>query len=231
MLKKISSVQKGPSWFEVGLGACLSVLLGVALGAAYMVNKPVLKVSSIPKDAPPNAVYYMEGSRDFTRSALVAQKRKEFAGGGSVSLEEGELNAFIGSISKAAAPAPAAGKPGDKAPPPPANTKTIDVGTLNARIRGGKIQFGDTVTLNAFGVSFAVIVQGTGVFTKQGSAFAFDPEALYVGGCPVLHLPFVRDWVVRNLLFAEPAPDDLAAAWSKLADVSIEGSTLRLKMP
>jgi hypothetical protein len=36
---------------------------------------------------------------------------------------------------------------------------------------------------------------------------------------------------MRKLLFSQPAPDDLAAAWSKLSDVSIEGSTLRLKAP
>jgi hypothetical protein len=107
----------------------------------------------------------------------------------------------------------------------------IDAGTLNVRIKGGKIQFGDTVTFNVYGFSGSVIVQATGGFTRHGSSFEFDPETFYVGGCPAQRLLFVRDFLMKKLLFTQPAPDDLAAAWSKLSDVSIEGSTLRLKAP
>jgi hypothetical protein len=34
---------------------------------------------------------------------------------------------------------------------------------------------------------------------------------------------------MKKLLFTQPIPEDIAAAWSKLSDVSIEGSKLRLK--
>jgi hypothetical protein len=231
MIKKHNKAQKGPSWFEVGLGAVLSVILGTVVGAAYMVSRPVLKVTAIPKDAPANAVYYIEGSHGSGRSSQIAEKRKSLVGGESVSVDEGELNALFGSSAAPEAPKPKAAKPGDKAPPPPANQKAVDVGSLNARIHGGKIQFGDTVTFNVYGISYAVIVQSTGTFSKHGQTFDFDPESLYVGGCPVERLLVVRDYVLKKLLFAQPVPDDLAAAWPKLADVSIEGSTLRLKMP
>lgn len=230
MIKKNTKVQRGPTWFEVGLGAFLSVILGVALGAAYLVSRPVQKVTAIPKDAAASALFYIEGSRSAGRSSDVAEKRKAFVGGESVTVEEGELNSLIGSISQPETPKAKAPKPGEKAPPA-ASERMIDAGTLNARIKGGTIQFGDTVTFNVYGFSAAVIVQATGSFAKRGSGFEFDPETFYVGGCPVQRLLFVRGYLLRKLLFTQPAPDDLAAAWSKLSDVSIEGSTLRLKAP
>ena len=232
MISKNKKAQKGPSWLEVGLGALLSVILGVVLGVAYLASKTVQTVKDIPTDAPAGAVYYIEGSRDFSRDAVIKEKRKDFTDGQSISVDERDLNAFITMVSKppsASAAKPA--KPGDKAPPPPADQKAIDVGTLNARIHQGKIQFGDSVTFNVFGVSGSFIVQARGTISKHGSGFAFDPEEIYVGGCPCQRLLFIKDFVVSKLLFAQPFPDDVAAAWSKLSDVVIEGSTLRLKAP
>jgi hypothetical protein len=215
--------QKAPSTFEVALGAALSVALGCALGAVLLVMKPVLKVKEIPKDPQANAVYFIEGNRDFNRTNEVTEKRKAFAGGESVDLSEGELNVLFSAIAKPAA----ATKPGEKPPEP----KAVDIGGLNARIHDGKLQLSDTVTLSFFGATGAFIVQATGTVEKGGSGFEFVPETFYVGGCPVQRLPVVKDILLKKLLLAQPVPDDLSAAWPKLAAVSIEGSTLRLKMP
>ena len=81
MISKVKKAQKGPSWIEVGLGAALSVILGVVLGAAYLVTKPVQTVKDIPKDAPSGAVYYIEGVRDFNKAAVVEEKRKSLTDG------------------------------------------------------------------------------------------------------------------------------------------------------
>ena len=217
----------GPSLLEVVLGAALSVILGVALGAAYLVFKPVQSVKSVPKDAPSGAVYYIQGARDFNNAREVAEKRKVLVAGGSVGVDEGELNTFLDSAnSPDSGGAPAKGA---KAPPP--SPKAFEVGALNARIHTGRIQFSDTVKFNVFGVTGSVVVQADGDFKKSGSVFAFDPDVIYVGGCPVQRLLFFRDWILSKLLFAQPVPDDIAAAWSKLSDVTIDGSTLRLKMP
>ena len=215
--------QRGPTLFEVALGAGLSVVLGCVLGAALLVMKPVQKVKEIPKDAPANAVYFIEGSRDFNRTSEVGDKRKAFAGGESVELSEGEINVLFGAIAKPGG----APKPGEKAPDP----KMIDLSGLNARIHDGKLQLSDTVTLNYFGVTGSFIVQATGTFEKGGSGFEFAPETIYVGGCPVQRLPVVKDILLKKLLLSQPVPDDLSAAWAKLASVTVEGSTLRLKMP
>jgi hypothetical protein len=229
MLKKNNLKQKGPSWFEVGLGAFLSVILGIALGAAYLVAKPVGKVTAIPKDAPAGAVYYIEGATDLNRSTLGA-KRKSFTGGESVVVDEGELNAFFASLKPAVA-APPAPKPGDKNPPPAPDAKTFDTSALNARIREGRIQFGDTVSFNVFGISGSFVVQSVGTFVKRGPIFEFDPDTFMVGGCPMERLIFIRGWVMKQLLFNHPEPDDVASAWGRLVDVSIDGNKLRLKMP
>ncbi len=226
MISKKTKAAKGPSWLEVGLGAVLSVALGVVVGAAYLVAKPVVVVKEIPKDAPSGTVYYIEGTRDFNKSVVIDEKRKSLSAGESVSVEEGELNALIGSMAKPSGGA----KPGDKAAPP-SDLKVIDIGTLNVRIRGGKIQLATPVTVNLFGASFSVIAQANGTFSRHGAAFAFDPETTYVGGCPVQHLPFATDYVLRKLLFVQPVPEDILAAWPKLADVSIAGSTMQLRMP
>jgi hypothetical protein len=234
MLRKVKSSRKGPSWFEVGLGAFLSVILGIALGIALLASKPVSKVTEIPKDPPPGAVYYIEGSRDFNKTPEVEEKRKSFVAGESISVEEGELNILLSAGEKpAAAPAAAPAKPGDKAPdaPPTAPSKLLDVGTLNARIHEGHIQFAAPVTVTAFTVSATVIVQTTGTFLQRGSGFVFDPDSIYVGGCPVSRVPVLRELVLSKLLFVQPVPADIAASWSRLAAVTIDGSTLKLKMP
>lgn len=220
-----NKIVKGPTWFEVGLGAALSVILGCALGAALLVMKPVQKVKEVPKDAPASAVYLIEGSRDFSRTSDVAAKRKAFTEGETVELSEGEINVVLG----AAKPSSPAAKPGDKAPP--VDAKALDTSALNARIHDGKLQLSDTVTLSLFGATGSFIVQATGGFEKHGSSFEFVPDSFYVGGCPVHRLPVIRDILLKRLLFAQPAPDDLAAAWRKLSDVSIVGPVLRLRMP
>ena len=226
MISKVKKAQKGPSWVEVGLGAALSVVLGVVLGAAYLVTKPVQTVKDIPKDAPSGAVYYIEGVRDFNKSSAIEEKRKSLTDGESISVQEGELNAYIGNVTKPAA----TGKPGDKNPPP-ADQKMVTPGTLNVRIRGGAIQFANPIVYNIYGFTGTIIVQATGTFSRHGKGFEFDPESIFVGGCPTQHFLFVRGFFLKKLLFTQPVPDDIAAALAKASDVAVVGNTLQVKMP
>jgi hypothetical protein len=186
----------------------------------------VNRVMAIPRDATPGVIYLIEGAKDLNREGI-QEKRRQLVAGESVVLDEGEINGFFASIAKPMTPAP---KPGDKSAASN-DPKTIETSAINARIREGKIQFSDTATLTLLGVSVPVIVQSTGVFRKSGSIFEFDPESIYVGGCPMQRMIFFRSWILRKLLFAQPAPDDVEGAWSKLVDVSLEGTKLRLKAP
>jgi len=231
MLKKVKKDKDGPGWAEVILGAILAVILGVVLGAGLLVTKTVNKVTAIPKDAPAGAVYFIEGQKDVSRSGG-AEKLKTFVGGESVDVQEGELNALVANMMKPPSPPPSSAKPGDKSPPPPApDAKMIDATPPNVRIRDGKITFADTVTVSVLGTTNSFVVQATGTFTRGGSGFEFEPETIYVGGCPVMRLLFIRSWIMRKLLFTVQVPGDIAAAWSKLVDVSIDGSKLRLRAP
>lgn len=210
-----NKLQRGPTWLEVGVGAVLAVVLGVVLGALYLVTRPVTKVKEIPKDAPSGAVYFIEGARQFN-NATADEKRKQLVAGSSIALDEGELNAFFNTATKGAKPDPDA---------------MLTLSNLNARIKGGRLQLADTVSYNIFGFMGDIIVQANGTIARHGDHFEYDPETLLVGGCPLQRLPFVRAWALKRFLLASAPPDDVAGAWAKLSDVSIEGSLLRLKMP
>ncbi len=220
-------IQKGPSWIEVGLGAALSVVLGVVLGAAYLVTKPVSRVAALPKEPAAGTLYYIEGGRDFSKGEMVKEKRKSFDDGESVSLTDGEINLFFADLAAPAGGA-AAAKPGDKAAAP---AQAFDIGPLNGRLHEGRIQLSHVVSYNILSVTGTIIVQADGTIVRRGATFVFEPDQFYVGGWPVQRLLFLRGWAQRKLLFPHPAPEDVAAAWTKLVDVTIEGSTLHLKGP
>ena len=229
-----------PSWTEVTLGAVLSVALGIVLGALLLALRPVNTVKELPKEADrvPGAVYYVEGSHDSGKARQAAAKRRQFAGGATVAANEDEINSLVPA---AAAPAPAAkpktaekAKAGDKEAPAASapSGDLISPGAPNFRIRDGVVQIGVPVTINLFGlIEQKVMVVARGGFVKKGDGFAFDPDTLYLGSCPVQRLPFAAGFVAKKVLGSIPIPEDIAAAWPKLADVKAEGNTLTLAMP
>jgi len=226
MRSKIERAQRGPSGVEVILGALLSVVIGAVLGAAYLSVKPVPAVKEIPKDAAAGSVFYIEGLHDSGQGPEAGEKLRTLAAGGSVTLTETELNSLAG---EAAKPQPSvAAKPGDKAAPAAAPARAIEAGPLNFRIHGGLLQIAAPVQFSAFGFDAKLIVQTWGAFAKRGNAVVFEPTAAYVGSCPVQRIPWAGTAILRRLLVPQPVPDDMAAAWSKLVDASIDGATLRL---
>jgi hypothetical protein len=219
----------GPSWIEVTLGAVLSVALGVVLGAAYLALRPVKAVGDVPKDAPAGAIYYIAGARGYSATSQIEAKRKAFLEGESVTVDESELNILFSGPAKAPPPPP---PPNTLVQPPaPPAPKEFDRSTINVRIHDGKIQFAEVYTINEYGYNGTLIVQARGEFVKNGSTFEFVPDEFYIGSCPLQRIPYIREWIMRKLLFTQPVPEDIAAAWDKLSDVAIEGSKLRLKMP
>lgn len=229
-----------PSWTEVTLGAVLSVALGVVIGAVLLVVRPVTTVKELPKEADRVAgtVYYAEGSRDSGKARQAPAKRKQFAQGTTVAVTEDEINSFI---APPPPPAPAAkpkasdkAKAGDKAAPAAAapSGDLLTPGSPNFRIREGVVQIAVPVTVSLFGlIEQKVQVVARGAFAKKGDTFAFDSNTLYVGSCPMQRLPFATGFVEKKVLGALAVPEDIAAAWPKLADVKAEGNTLTLAMP
>ena len=225
-MSKVDRAVHGPGWGEVILGAVLSLILGVVVGAVLLVLKPVIAVKEMPKEPVAGAVYYVQGLPGGPTQARDAMaKRKAVVDGQSVKVTEDEINALAAA---AAAPTPAA-KPGEKAPPSP-EKQTIETGVPNVRIHDGALQVAVPVTLSVFGFEEKITAQARGGFEKDGGVFTYDPTEIYLGSCPVQRLPFVASYIREKVTHAQKVPDDIAAAWSKLANVTIEGNALNLAM-
>ncbi|MSU24566.1 MAG: hypothetical protein EXS32_12185 [Opitutus sp.] len=231
-----------PSWTEVILGAVLSVALGAVLGAVLLILKPLAMVKELPKEGERVAgvIYYIEGSHDTGKARQAVAKRKLFTQGKSVNVTEDEINSLAvvppkpgATPAPPPAPAPKAKKGEKAAPPPPAGPVPdgLTVGVPNFRIRDGAVQLAVPVTLGLLGLDQRMTVLTRGAFAKKGETFTFVPETLYVGSCPVQRLPFAAAYVTQKFLAAQAVPEDIAAMWPKLAEVSVDGSTLKLAMP
>jgi hypothetical protein len=81
------------------------------------------------------------------------------------------------------------------------------------------------------GIKRPLIMQASGRFAKNEGKIVFVPDEFYVGCCPVHKLPGVGPFVFGRVLAKMKIPGDIAAAWKKLKDVSIEGDSMRLTMP
>lgn len=229
MSKKIDRATHGPGAGEIILGVVLSVALGVALGAVLLVLRPVVVAKETPKEPVKGAVYYIEGSKDSAKGREALAKRKAFVDGQSVSVNEAEVNSLIAANAPAAAK-PAAEKGKDSAPAANANDVVV-AGAPNVRIHDGEVQIGVPVTLDVLGVTQKVIFQAHGGFEKTDSGFVYAPSTLYFGSCPVQRLPFVAGYIRKKALAQQSIPEDVKTSWAKLANVSVEGSVLKLTMP
>ena len=221
MRQRFDRALYGPSWTEVILGALLSAVLGVVLAAGFFVFRPVTKVKELPKEPIPGTVYYIEGSRDYSNSRRLVDKQKFFLKGGSLVVNEDELNTLANPVTAA---------PGTEPPPP---TTPVSAGAPNFRIHDGALQITVPVRIKYDLVSLdtTVLVQATGNFARRGDTIAFVPKTMFVGSCPVQRLPRAVDFIMKKFYETQPIPADIAAAWAKLAEVTVEASTLRLTMP
>lgn len=231
MSTKVDRAVHGPSWTEVILGAFLSLLLGVVIGAALLILRPVEVVRELPKEPDRNIVYHIEGSRDTAKARQAPAKRNAFMNGQSVSLTEEEINSLIAPTPAPGAgkgKAPEKGKDGKDAKEGGASSGQFALGAPNVRIREGVMQVALPVTINL--IDHKVIAQARGGFVKEGDIFVFEPTEMYLGSCPVQRLPILSGLVRDRLKAAQAMPDEVKAAWQKLGSVSVDGNTLKLTM-
>ena len=251
---KIEKAKYGPSAAEFFLGALLSLLLGAVLAVVYLISQPVQIGKTPAKDQPASPVVYIRGTKDGDRGKQWLRKKQLFTEGSSVEVNEDELNAWYTAGTTPEAPkapevkTPDPKKPDPKAnakkpapppppppppPPAPAATGMIQFSTPNFRIADGLFQIGTEGVLNIdmYGVKLPFVIQATGKFVKNPGGFVFVPDKFYIGCCPLHKLPGVSGLVLDRLVANEKVPEDLSAAWKKLADVSVEGGSLKLTMP
>ncbi|PTX90772.1 hypothetical protein [Opitutus sp. ER46] len=224
-MSKIDRAVHGPGWGEVILGAVLSLILGIALGAILLILRPVVVAKELPKEPVPGKTYFVEGQRgDVARGKAVLARREALARGEPIRLTEADVNGLI----LALAPATPAAKPGAPAAAP--SNETLAAGTPNVRIRDGVVQIGVPVTVNALGFQQKLIAQARGGFVKRGDVFVYDPSEIYLGSCPVQRLPFLASYVRRQVAASQSVPEDVVMAWSRLTRVTVEKDTLVLAM-
>jgi len=220
-----SKHRQGPSWTEVIIGAALSVIIGVALGAGLLILRPVVIAKQQPKERVKDTTYYIEGSRDAGRGRQAAAKRLAFLNGESISVTEDEINVLVAAAMKSTNPPPV--KEGAPAASPEA--EYISAGTPTVRIRDGLLQIGMPVTTKLS--ADKIIFQARGGFVRQGGVFVYEPTAMYLGSCPLQRIPLLASTLRQKIRSEYPMPDDMKASWAKLTEVTIEGNTLKLTMP
>lgn len=228
--KKLEKALYGPSTTEVILGAVLGLLVGVLAACVYLVFKPVPTVKEAPKEPVRGMVYFLPGSESNAKSRGWEAKLKQFLAGASVKVNEDELNAWIAS-QKTAGPAKPSAASGAPTPGAPAPEGYVIPGTPNVRLVDGVMQIGLPCTLNWYGLATVVTVQVSGTFEKTGEHYAFVPQTIYLGSCPLHVLPGVGGLLVSNIEGKQKFPDELRAAWGKLNGVTITGGTLSLAAP
>jgi hypothetical protein len=219
MNKKVQRALYGPGIVEVVLGAALSLALGMVLAGLYLVFKPVSVVDKLPPEdkREEGMVYYVQGAKGTGESGQLLRKQQLFLEGSSVALNEYELNNWMASS--------------NSAPKKPADPKAPAANELNFHISKGVLQVGLPYTVDLLGLSGAVIIQMQGNFAKEGDEFVYEPSTVYIGSLPAQRIPILLTLLKKKIYSAQELPDDLAAAWKKLSNVSLEGNVLRLTMP
>ncbi len=237
MSRKIDRALYGPSFFEVTLGAILSILLGAALAFLFLVFKPVEVVKELPKeeDRVESTVYYVEGKDDTSRDRQWMHKRQMLLDGtpGAMTLSEDEINASVNAgRPKKPAPKPLPrAKPGEPAPKPaaePVPDELITHDVPNVRIHEGIFQVGMPANLNLITFSVPLILQAQGSFVKGDTMWEFAPTSVYLGSMPLHRLPGLTHFLINKIVDTTPVPDAAWAAWKRVDNVSLGGRLMHL---
>jgi hypothetical protein len=219
--KKIEKALYGPSTTEVALGAVLGLGAGLLAACVFLVFKPVAQVTELPKEPVRGMMYFIPGSESGAKSRTWSAKQKQFIAGQSVEVVEDELNAWAASAFATTAVA----KPEGAAA---ADGGIFQPGKPNFKIADGKLRIGFKCFINWYGLGREVFVITTGGIVRSGDGFAFVPETVYLGSCPLHLIPAVPGPLVAHLLGKKKFSDEINSAWAKVDDVTLEGSTLKL---
>jgi hypothetical protein len=224
MASKVDKALYGPSMVEVALGAVLGLVAGVLACCVYLVFKPVQTVKEIPKEPVKGMVYYLPGNESSGKARDWQNKQKRYLAGGSIKVNEEELNAWGASL--AAPPAPPKDAKGGKAeePAPAAPASFLTAGAPNFRIVGDKLQVGFKCKIDYFGVGMEAQVVALGKFDKS----EFDVESVTFGSCPLDRIPGVGHILVAKLGGLHKVSDEWKAAWTKVTEVAIAGKDINV---
>lgn len=204
---------------EVVFGAFLSLILGGALAAVYLITKPVETTRELPKEPVPRLVYHLEGSKESSKGRFWKVKQDQLLASRSITLIEDELNTAVAGLKT---------PPKKGAEEAQLKPESLSAGAPNFRIREGVLQVALPVTLNTYNLGLSALVQAKGTFQKSGDRHVFVPDILLVGSCRVEKIPYIAGLVLGKIHSALNVPDELATAWGTLSEVKIDGAQLQL---
>lgn len=222
---KVDKALYGPSMWEVAFGAILGLIAGVLACCVYLVFKPVQMVKEMPKEPVKGMVYYIPGNESSGKARDWQNKHKRFLAGGSIKVNEEELNAWGTSL--AAPPAPAKDAKAEEQKPAAAGG-FFTAGAPNFKIVGEKLQVGFKCKIDYFGLGTEVQVVALGQFGKSGDHVEFDAESVTFGSCPLERVPGVGHFLIGKLAGLHKVSDEWKAAWTKVSEVTIAGKDLNV---
>lgn len=222
MSSKVDKALYGPSMWEVALGAILGLIAGVLACCVYLVFKPVQTVRELPKEPVKGMVYYIPGNESSGKARDWQNKQKRFLAGGSIKVNEEELNAWGASL---AAPPPKA-KEGETAPA--AGAGFFSAGAPNFKIVGEKLQVAFKCKIDYFGLAHEAQVVALGSFVKSGDHVEFEAESVTFGSCPLDRVPGAGPLLIGKLGGLHKVSDEWKAAWTKVTEVTIAGKDVNV---
>jgi hypothetical protein len=226
MASKVDKALYGPSMLEVAFGAILGLIAGVLACCVYLVFKPVQTVRELPKEPVKGVVYFLPGNESSGKARDWQNKQKRFLAGGSIKVNEEELNAWGASLAAPAAPAKDA-KAGEPAPAAPGGA-FFSAGAPNFKIMGEKLQVGFKCKVDYFGLGTEVQVVALGQFEKSGDHVEFDAESVTFGSCPLDRVPLVGHILIAKLGGLHKVSDEWKAAWTKVSEAAIAANAVNV---
>jgi len=216
--KRIDRALNGPGVIEVTLGALMGIGLGVALGALYLMLKPVEILTKPPEALVAADVYFLKGEVNSTKSRQWSRKQQMLSAGGAadVVFNEEELNAWVASATA-------------KAPSDP--SKLVVPEWVNFRIRDGVMQIGIVGKFQAFEMTHPFVIQTRGKFVPGANGFEFTADELYIGSLPTHKVPGLPQLIIQRALAAQKLPEALTAMWRNLKLVAVEDSAVHIIVP
>lgn len=247
--KKLERAMYGPSWFEITFGGVLSIILGVVVAVTVLIFKPIetVKEKEMPKEEERDRrmVYYVEGSREYTKGRQWIRKRQLLTEGtpGEIVFIEEELNSWaVSSVPKERQLLPVKKKPDEKdaaknTPPPvdenkPFPAELVTPYAANFKIRDGVVQAALPTMVNIpfIEVQLPVVTQARGDFVKVGEFWMFRPAELYVGSLPVHRFISFNEGTLQKFIDQQlpKLPEEMINLWKKVSDVSTDGRNLKV---
>jgi hypothetical protein len=226
--------RKNPGLFEILFGASLSVVLGALLAFMHLVFRPVEMVSVVPKEPTAGVRYCIQGANGSSSGPRWKIKVQRLADKipGEFMFSEGDLNAWAEStFQKAGAPAAPATPAAAAAAQAAAPSFALVSGVPNFKITGGKLQIASINDLFLLGGVSKLVVEAKGTFVKGAEGWDFVPSEFFLGGLPTRKLPMLTSFLVSRFSKSKAASPELANVMARASAITIEGSSLVVKVP